>query len=396
MGEKGGGKLAQTMLSSRLRTLLEWLHAHPELSFQEHETTLRVLRELEEAGVEVSRRGLETGLVASIRGAMPGPVIALRCDMDALPIQEESGLAYASEFPGRMHACGHDFHTAVMVGAAWLLQAMRPSLAGTVKIIFQPGEELAQGAPRVIHTGMLDDVQLYLGIHSYPGFASGTLGIKEGPVMAAVDRFAITLTGRGAHGAQPHKGIDPIVVQAALVQSLQTLVSRTLDPFTPAVLSVTHVEAGTTWNVIPQSAYLEGTVRTLSTQARKLLEDGLRRMASEVAAAYGAQASVDWFHGPPAVINDAPLCALARDTAQRMGFTVQHQEDTMGGEDFSCYLEKAPGIFIRVGTGGGYPGHHPKFTVDPAALEPAARYFATLAQACLDARGDQKQGGTLG
>ncbi len=386
----------QAMLAARLRALLEWLHSHPELSFQERETTRRVREELRQAGIDVEDGGLETGLIARISGEHPGPVIALRCDIDALPIQEESGLAYASVTPGCMHACGHDFHTAVMVGAAWLLQEARQELPGTVKVIFQPGEELARGAPQVLATGLLEDVALYLGIHSYPGFSSGTLGIKEGPVMAAVDRFAITITGRGAHGAQPHKGVDPVVVQAALVQSLQTLVSRTLDPFTPAVLSVTHVEAGNTWNVIPQRAYLEGTVRTLSPQARTLMEAGLRRMASEVAAAYGAQASVEWFHGPPAVVNDGALCGLARKIALAMGFSVDRQEDTMGGEDFSCYLEKAPGLFVRVGTGGGYPGHHPKFTVDPAALEPAARYFAALAQACLKANGDQKQGGTQG
>ena len=388
--------MEEAVFGHRLRALFQWLHSHPELSFQEYGTTQRVAQELEAAGIEVCTCGLETGLIARIAGGQPGPVVALRCDMDALPIQEESGLDYASCTPGSMHACGHDFHTAVMVGAAWLLQETRSSMAGTVKVIFQPGEEVAQGAPKVIASGMLEDVSLYLGIHSYPGFNSGTLGIKEGPVMAAVDRFAITLTGRGAHGAQPHKGIDPVVVQAALVMNLQTLVSRTLDPFTPGVLSVTHVHAGNTWNVIPQQAYLEGTVRTLSPQARTQLEAGLRRMAEETAAAYGAQAQVEWFHGPPAVMNDPRLCALARETAHAMGFSVDRQEDTMGGEDFSRYLEKAPGIFIRVGTGGGYPGHHPKFTVDPAAIEPAARYFAALAQACLHAGGDQKQGGTQG
>lgn len=380
----------QEVCASQLYSLFQWLHSHPELSFQERETTLRVRQELTNAGIEILDSNLKTGLIACIRGALPGPVIALRCDIDALPIAEESGLSYASTVNGCMHACGHDFHTAVMVGAAMLLQEMRSSLAGTVKVIFQPGEEVAQGAPQVIATGLLEDVKLYLGIHSYPGFASGTLGIKEGPVMAAVDRFAITITGRGAHGAQPHKGVDPVVIQAALVQSLQTLVSRSLDPFVPAVLSVTHVEAGNTWNVIPQSAYLEGTVRTLSPQARELLEKGMRRMAAEVAAAYGAQATVEWIQGPPAVINDAALCGLARKVATEMGYRVDRQEDTMGGEDFSCYLCKAPGLFIRVGTGGGYPGHHPKFTVDPAAIEPAARYFAVLAQACLNADGDQK------
>lgn len=371
-------------MAQQLEALFRWLHQHPELPFEEWETTRRLREELAAAGVEILPGGPETGLVAQIRGALPGPVIALRCDIDALPLTEDSGLPYASCCEGRMHACGHDFHAAVMVGAATLLQASRAQLPGTVKVIFQPGEEAAQGADRVIETGLTADAALFLAIHSYPGFPAGTLGIREGAVMAAVDRFQVTLTGRGAHGAQPHKGVDPIVAQAALIQSLQTLVSRTLDPFDPAVLSVTHVWAGSTWNVIPETASLEGTVRTLSPQARIALEAGLRRMAEQTAAAHGAQAEVFWRSGPPAVINDDALCTQARKTAAHMGFAVARQEDTLGGEDFSRYLTHAPGLFVRVGTGGAYPSHHPKFTVDPAALEPAARYFAQLAQDCLN------------
>lgn len=189
--------MEQTVYASQLNSLLKWLHSHPELSFQERQTTQRIRQELEGVGVEVLDSNLETGLVACIRGALQDPLLRF-ARYDALPITEESNLSYASTTPGCMHACGHDFHTAVMVGAAWLLQQIRSALAGTVKVIFQPGEEVAQGAPRVIETGLLEDVKLYLGIHSYPGFSSGTLGIKEGPVMAAVDRFAITLTGRGS------------------------------------------------------------------------------------------------------------------------------------------------------------------------------------------------------
>ena len=364
--------------------MLEALHQQPELAFEEKATTALLQRELTAAGVELMPlQGLETGVLACIRGEKPGKTIALRCDMDALPIQEESGLPYASRCPGKMHACGHDFHTTVMLGTALRLQEMRKQLPGTVKIIFQPAEEIAAGAEKVLAAGVLDDVQRYLAIHSYPGFPAGTLGIKEGPVMAAVDRFSVTLRGKGAHAAQPQKGTDVIVAQAALIQSLQSLVSRTIDPFDPTVLSVTHVSAGNTWNVLPETAFLEGTVRTLSETARKQLAAGLQRMAAEVAAAYDMTAEASWMPGPPAVVNDADLCALARKTALRMGFRVDRQADTMGGEDFSWYLQHAPGIFIRVGTGGTYPGHHPKFTVDPAALEPAADYFASLAADCL-------------
>ena len=201
--------------------------------------------------------------------------------------------------------------------------------------------------------------------------------------MAAVDRFEVILRGTGCHAGQPAKGIDPIVVQAAVIQSLQTIVSRSMDPFTPRVISVTHVDAGTTWNVIPETARLEGTVRTLNAEQRIVAEERFRSLVTGVAAAYGAEAEIRWTHGSGAVINDEKLCILARGIARDMGLTAAVQEDTMGGEDFSCYLEKAPGLFVRVGTGGGYPGHHPKFTVDPEALEPAARFFANLARKCL-------------
>ena len=377
----GGEAVRAEALAAYLPDIWARLHERPELAFEERETTALLRGELTAAGVELLPFDTpKTGLIACIRGEKPGPVAALRCDIDALPITEESGLACASRCPGKMHACGHDFHAAAMLGAALLLQERREQLCGTVKVILQPAEEIASGAETMLATGLLSDVRCFIGIHSYPAFAPGTLGIKEGPVMAAVDRFEITLRGHGAHAAQPQKGTDVITAQAALIQSLQTLVSRCVDPFDPVVLSVTHVSAGNTWNVLPETAYLEGTVRTLSERARMQLEQGLKRMAAEIAAAYAMTAEVHWVAGPPAVVNDAELCALARRTAQRMGLQTARQEDTMGGEDFSRYTQQAPGIFIRVGTGGQYPGHHSKFTVDPAALAPAAAYFAQLAE----------------
>ena len=364
-----------------LEELFRWLHRHPELAFEEAGATARVRELLIQAGLAVQDGGLPTGLIAQVEGALPGPTVALRCDMDALPIQEQTGLPYASETPGCMHACGHDFHTAVMTGAALRLQDMRNEIHGRVKILFQPAEEVATGAQRMIDTG-LTDADCYIGIHSYPAEEPGWLGIKEGPVMAAIDRFQVTLTGRGCHGAQPHKGTDPIPALAALVSALQTIVSRNADPFAPCLLSVTHVESGSTWNVIPETALLEGTVRTLSAEDRAMMRRRFHEVTEGTAAAYGVKAAIEWFSGPPAVVNDAALCRLAREVALRCGYRVGHQEDTLGGEDFSLYLDKAPGIFIRVGTGGGYPGHHPRFSVNPAAIAPAADYFAQLAIAC--------------
>lgn len=360
-----------------------WFHSHPELAFQERATTAKIREILTSAGIPILDSGLETGLIAEIEGGKPGPVIGLRADIDALPITEASGLPCASRNPGVMHACGHDFHTVTMLGAALELKAMQRDLPGTVKLVFQPAEEIDSGARKVLATGLLDDCALFLAGHSYPQFAPGTLGIKPGPVMAAVDRFEVILRGRGCHAGQPAKGIDPIVVQAAVIQSLQTVVSRSMDPFTPRVVSVTRVSAGSTWNVIPDTAVLEGTVRTLDAAQRAVAEERFRALVEGVAAAYGAEADIRWVHGSGAVINDEKLCMLATGVARELGLDVRRQEDTMGGEDFACYLENRPGLFVRVGTGGAFPGHHPGFTVDPAALPSAAAFFAHLARKCL-------------
>lgn len=370
------------MEERELIAFFEDLHRHPELGFEETRTAGRVRQALEDAGVELLDTGLATGLIAVIRGGRPGRVIGLRCDMDALPIQEESGLPYASEEPGKMHACGHDFHTAAMLGAALLLKKRESELAGTVKIVFQPAEELGTGgAKAVVDTGLLGDVEEFYALHSYPYFEPGTLGIKEGPVMAAPDMFRVTLRGRGAHAAQPHHGIDPVPAAAALIQAFQTVVSRSADPFDPVVVTVAHVEAGSAWNVIPETAVMEGTVRSLDNSVRRMAKGRMERLAASVAEAYGCTAEFEYVDGPDPVVNDASLCAAARELALEMGFRVDRQEDTMGGEDFSEYLKGCPGVFVRVGTGGQVPSHHPRFTVDSAALRPAAEYFAALARA---------------
>ena len=378
---RGTGGARPTMNEQELRAFFMDLHRHPELGFQERRTTAKVLEALEAHGIAALPSGMETGLIAVIRGRRPGRVIGLRCDMDALPIQEETGLTYASEVPGVMHACGHDSHTTVMLGAALLLKEREEELAGTVKVIFQPAEEIGGATERLMQTGQLDDVEEFYAIHSYPWFAPGTLGIKEGPVMAAVDKFEITLRGHGSHGGYPHRSIDPIPAAAALVQSAQTIVSRNINAFSPAVVSVTRMTAGNTWNVIPETAELEGTVRTLYPEDRERIEQTLRRMTEHIAAAHGCTSEFVWTGGNAAIFNDPGLCAGARRVAEDLGFRTDRQEDTMGAEDFSDYLQKRPGVFIRVGTGGGVEAHHPGFRVDMAALAPAAEFFAALAMA---------------
>ncbi len=355
------------------------LHRHPELGRQEFRTTEKIRAALTEAGVAIVDPGLGTGLIAVIRGSRPGRTIGLRADMDALPIQEESGLPYASCEPGKMHACGHDFHTACMLGAALLLKEREAELPGTVKIVFQPSEEISDGGMRMVKTGLLDDCAEFYAGHAYPGFPAGTLGIKPGPVMAAPDAFTLRIIGKGAHAGNPHQGVDPIPAAAAFIQSAQTLMSRVKDAFEPAVLSVTHVEAGSTWNVVPEEALIEGTLRTLNQALRRQMHERVRLMADCVAQAHGCRAAFSWMIGPDPVINDETLCREAARVAASLGLRVDRQENTMGGEDFSEFLKIGPGVFVRIGTGGGYTNHHPRFTADPAALWPAARFFAELA-----------------
>lgn len=371
-------------LEETLLTQFQWFHSHPELAFEEFATTQRIRELLKEEGIEILETGLETGLIARITGKGDGPVLALRCDIDALPVKEESGVPYASVNEGRMHACGHDFHTTVMLGAAILLHQNREKFNGTIKVIFQPAEEVDRGAKRVLETGALKDVSRSIAIHTYPQFEKGTVGVKEGAVMAAVDRFAVRIIGSGAHAGQPQKGIDPVVVQAAVILNAQSIISRNVNPFSQAVLSFTHVECGTTWNVIPETAFIEGTVRTLSQESRDLIRERFATVVQNTAQAYGARAEIDWSQGSPAVINSDRMCRLAREEAAVQGLKVDVQEGTMGGEDFSCYLEGKEGIFIRIGTGGGYPGHHPKFKVDTGAIYPAVRYIEGLALRCLE------------
>lgn len=356
----------------------KWLHRHPELGLEEFKTTEFLTDILLEHRIKLLDTGLETGAIAQIGSG--GPVVCLRADIDALPIREETGLPYASENDGVMHACGHDFHAACMLGAALLLKEKEAELPGTVKVVFQPAEEIDQGGKRIVATGLLNDVQTFYAGHTYPWFEAGTLGIKPGPVMAAADRFAIRLTGKGAHAAHPELSVDVIPAMAALIQSVQSIVSRGVNPFDNAVVSITRAQAGNTWNIIPETAELEGTVRALAPSVRDAIQAKLERVVKHTAAAHGCASEFTYHRGPDPVINDEAACRRASTLAQTMGFEIKQQADTLVAEDFSDYLAIAPGAFIRVGTGGGIDAHHPRFTADPKALFPAARFFAALAE----------------
>ena len=366
------------MEESRLVEAFKWLHQHPELAMEGRQTTEFIRGILSENGVRLLETGLETGLIA-VLGTGKGPVVALRADMDALPVQEATGLPYASVCRGVMHACGHDFHTACMLGAALLLREREDTLTGTVKVVFQPAEEVNRGAALMVSTGLLDDVRLFLAGHTYPWYPAGTIGIRPGPVMAAADRFAVRIRGKGCHAAHPELGDDPVPALAAIITAFQTLISRRTDPFDSAVVSVTRVEAGNTWNVIPETAEMEGTVRAMTATVREDILRRMDRMAAEIAAAYGCEAAVEFERGPDPVVNDAEICERAADTARQLGLRVEVNPPTMIAEDFYEYLRLAPGAMFRIGTGGSYDNHHPSFTADPSALYPAARFFAELA-----------------
>jgi len=366
-------------MEKKLIEIFKWLHRHPELAMKEYNTTEYLRKELLDAGVRLLDTKLETGLIAVI-GNGEAPVIALRADIDALPIQEKTSLSYVSETPGVMHACGHDFHATCMLGAAMLLKKHEESLHGTVKVIFQPAEEIDRGANLMLGTGLLNDVQLFLAGHTYPWYSVGTIGIRQGPVMSSADRFSVCIKGKGCHAANPDVGIDPIPALGAIISAFQTVVSRWVDPFDGVVVSITRVEAGNTWNVIPETAFLEGTVRAMKETVREKIRQSLEQLAKATSKAFGCEAEFEYEQGPSPLLNDIGVCERASVAARELGLNVEINPPSMISEDFSRYLKLAPGALFRIGTGGGFDNHHPLFTADPSALLQTARFFAALAE----------------
>ncbi len=355
------------------------LHQHPELSNEEVNTTAYIKSILGEHGIDVLDLALKTGLVASIGPKSSERVIALRCDIDALPIHEETGLCYQSTVGNVMHACGHDFHTTVMLGTAILLKSIESQLNVRVKILFQPAEEINSGAKDILSTGVLDDVDEIYGLHCSPYHEVGVVAIKAGSVTAAVDRFKIVLKGKGGHAATPHLTLDPIPLASQIVLSAQSIVSRSINPFHQAVLSFTRLTAGSTWNVIPDDAILEGTVRTHDAEDRRLIETSLCDLTRSLATAQGFESEFTWIEGPPATRNDLNLSAYAKEIASAVGFDVSDTlEEQMIGEDFAYYSEQIPGCFVMVGTGLSKPLHNSQFQVDPTSIRKTVEFFAEV------------------
>jgi len=279
-----------------------------------------------------------------------------------------------------MHACGHDFHTAAIIGAAYLLKEKESSLNGTIRFIFQPAEESSNGACKVIEAGHLQDVQAIFGMHNKPDLPVGTIGIKDGPLMAGVDRFEIEIHGVGTHAAVPDAGVDPIVASSQIVMALQTIVSRNISSSHNAVVSVTNIHSGNTWNVIPEKATLEGTVRTFQAETREKIPALMERIIKGVSDALGVKTKFRFYPGPPAVHNDKTLTNLSIQIAEQMNLNVISPTPSMAGEDFSFYQQKTPGSFVFMGTSGTHEWHHPSFTVDEKALPISAEYFSLLAE----------------
>jgi amidohydrolase len=352
-----------------------WFHRHPELSFAEAETTRRIRTILEEWGFEILPSSLKTGLVSRLMPSKPdgkGRIVALRADIDALPVQEQTNLDYASQNPGIMHACGHDFHIAALLGAARLLWETRDDLEGSVKLIFQPAEEIARGAKAVLETGLLDDVDLIYGLHVHPGLETGTVAVSEEPAYAGVGLLKIIVQGRGGHAGIPQLAIDPVVVCAQLIQSAQTVISRNIDPFAPAVVSITHVEAGNAWNVIPESAFLEGTIRVMSNEQWEIITSRLSEICQGIALVSGAEIRIEIEKLTPPTNNHPVITRLVRETAEDLGLSVKSSIPKMTGEDFALYQEKIPGVFLEYGVNSPCGLHHPGFSADPQGLAQGA------------------------
>jgi amidohydrolase len=378
---------AHIALTDELIAIRRHLHAHPERSFHETETSAYLERVLRDHGIDVLANPMETGVVAQITGAHAGPTVALRADIDGLPIHEDSGLDFASANPGVMHGCGHDLHMASLLGAVFWLSAHRDLIGGTVRIIFQPAEELGLGARAVIDAGLVDGVEAIIGTHNNPNYAPGTLAAGTAPMMAGCVRFGITLHAQGTHAGYPHKGTGPLEAMASMIMSLQTIVSRNVTPFHPLVVSVTEVHGGDVWNVVPTEAGFQGTVRYFHREDGDLAAERFRTIVEQTAAAYGIAASVDWddFQDPlvsdPALIE--PVCAHIPQYASLAPIM-----PSMAGEDFAEYAKVTRPVFAFVGS-NGTPGcadwHSPRFVGFDETVRTGADFYANSALDVLDA-----------
>lgn len=360
-------------LEQQLIELRHYFHENPELANHEFKTTAKIKQVLTGWGIKLLPTNLATGAFAEI-GTGNGPTVALRGDIDALPINETSGVAFASKNPGVMHACGHDTHIASLLGGAYLLKQREAELPGTVKLFFQLAEEDKEGALQVIDDGQLAGVDAIIGFHNASNHPAGAVGIRSGITTGAIDKFKVTLTGVGTHASAPQNGKDPIAALGAEIVAIQTIVGRNLDPFKVAVVSVTHVTAGNTWNVLPQTAFFEGTVRTADKQVRKQVKQRFHEVVTNTAKAFGVAADIDWYDGDPSVDNDPKLTAIVRDETSKFA-EIYEQEPALGSDDFACYQAKVPGVYVNIGNGGTLPLHNPNFQASDELLSTGAKFF---------------------
>ncbi|WP_129966496.1 M20 metallopeptidase family protein [Bifidobacterium pseudolongum] len=378
---------AHIALTDELIAIRRHLHAHPERSFHETETSAYLERVLRDHGIDVLANPMETGVVAQITGAHAGPTVALRADIDGLPIHEDSGLDFASANPDVMHGCGHDLHMASLLGAVFWLSAHRDLIGGTVRIIFQPAEELGLGARAVIDAGLVHGVEAIIGTHNNPNYAPGTLAAGTAPMMAGCVRFGVTLHAQGTHAGYPHKGTGPLEAMASMIMSLQTIVSRNVTPFHPLVVSVTEVHGGDVWNVVPTEAGFQGTVRYFHREDGDMAAERFHAIVEQTAAAYGIAASVDWDDFQDPLVSDLaliePVCAHIPQYASLAPIM-----PSMAGEDFAEYAKVTRPVFAFVGS-NGTPGcadwHSPRFVGFDETVRTGADFYANAALDVLDA-----------
>ena len=366
-----------------LTEIRHYLHQHPELSGKEYQTTAFLKDRLEGLGIRVLESGLKTGLIAEIGSGHP--VVALRADIDALPILEQTGLPYQSQNPGVMHACGHDFHQTSLLGAASLLKEKEDQLGGTIRLIFQPAEEISEGASDVLATGLLEDVQGIIGFHNMPQLKAGQLALNAGAMMAGVEKFKVTVTGVSSHAARPDLGTDTVTAVTTMVQNLQLLISRTVSPFETAVLSITHLDVGSTWNVLPKSGYFEGTIRSFNPSLQRELKERFISIIRHTAKSLEVDVTFEWGVTPPVTFNDEELTQLVWGTSQGLAEVLPANPST-AGEDFAFYQDRIPGVFAFIGSNGAPDApdlHHDHMTIDDAAFQVSVPYYVENAQALL-------------
>jgi hippurate hydrolase len=363
------------------------IHREPELGFDTEKTAEKVLAALEGLPLDVETGIAQNGIVATLDGEDEGPTVALRADMDALPILEDTGLSFASETEGKMHACGHDGHTSMLVGAAHALSGMRDRLSGTVKFVFQPAEEGGGGGKVMVDEGVADDVASIFALHLWPGLPFGEVATRAGPIMAAADAFEMEVRASGGHGAMPHLTSDAIAISAQIVTALQTIVSREVDPVEPAVLTVGEIGAGTAFNIIPHRARIGGTVRTLNADLREKIPTRMEDLARGIARGMRGDVNLDYTFSYPVTVNDETAADHALGVAEDLfgGESVlELPNPSMGAEDFAYFLEKVPGAFIWLGVGEDISGlHTPQFAFDEEILPRGSALLAALSISAL-------------